>query len=31
MLIQLKANEDTNGDSIGDFLKATEADLGAGA
>jgi hypothetical protein len=29
MVIQLKANEDTNGDSIGDFLKATEDDLQA--
>lgn len=29
MLIQMKGNEDTNGDSIGDFLKATEADLAA--
>jgi hypothetical protein len=27
MLIQMKGNEDTNGESIGDFLKATEADL----
>jgi hypothetical protein len=29
MMIQLKANEDANGESIADFLKATEADLQA--
>lgn len=28
-LLQMKANQDTDGQSIGDFLKKTEADLGA--